>query len=365
MKMPDRPLTEWWADRGGRDAASLAATRDVAELLSVSRERVGQLLRSDPTFPRPFNEQFGRIWWRAGVEAWIAVHRLVRARPDNPFRGEAAEVIRLAEAEAIARCHSYVGTWHVWLALARPEAPGAVRDVFGSLGVDVEESRRAATFGDAPGDVIPRSHRMNPRTQDLLGRAVRVAQGHDGIVLATDLAIGWIDGDETSVGHRRTRGATRRFRRDPVLQYLERRGLDVDEFRRRLVAARDDPAAAAAFDVRALPKRRPARPAERKPDWLDLAPNPLGHDPWERRPWGSAFAIDKNDQMLKVDGEQWFFDVDRDGFFVRTRDGRPVGYRWPHPPRRHDGPVNGFLEVLPRPPASVAYWPHHRYPRDA
>lgn len=90
----------------------------------------------------------------------------------------------------------------------------------------------------------------------------------------------------------------------------------------------------------------------------------MGHDPWERRPWGSAFAIDKNDRMLKVDGEQWFFDVDRDGYYVRTRDGRPVGYRWAERPRRDDGPVNGFLEVLPHPPSNVAYWPDYRYPRD-
>jgi len=92
-------------------------------------------------------------------------------------------------------------------------------------------------------------------------------------------------------------------------------------------------------------------------------PNPLGHDPWDRHPWGAAFAVDQAGRHLSVDGEYWFFKTDADGFFIRMRDGRPLGYRYrviTEPPRPGDPPpkpVNGSMETLPMSPADVAYWP--------
>jgi len=65
-----------------------------------------------------------------------------------------------------------------------------------------------------------------------------------------------------------------------------------------------------------------------------------------------------------------FFRIDGDGFYVRTPDGHPVGYRYrvDPPPRRGRGnprPVNGFIEVLPMPPDDVAHWPDGRFEREA
>jgi hypothetical protein len=109
----------------------------------------------------------------------------------------------------------------------------------------------------------------------------------------------------------------------------------------------------------------------KRPDGLVLAPNPLGHDPWTRMPWGAAFARTRDGHHLRVDGAAWFFKVDGDGFFVRAADGRPVGYRYrvEPPPRLRRGqhfikPVNGFLEVLPMPPVEMADWPDRRSPID-
>ncbi len=102
---------------------------------------------------------------------------------------------------------------------------------------------------------------------------------------------------------------------------------------------------------------------------LTLAPNPLGLDPWTLS-IGAAFAVRKDGRRLVVDGEQWFFRIDGDGFYMRTPDGHPVGYRYrvDPPPRRGRGnprPVNGFIEVLPMPPDDIADWPDRRFTRGA
>lgn len=68
---------------------------------------------------------------------------------------------------------------------------------------------------------------------------------------------------------------------------------------------------------------------------------------------------------------------DADGYFVRTIDGRPIGYRWlldkplkgtrleraqrGRGLRRLTRIGQGGMEVLPMPPRDIAYWPDHRY----
>jgi predicted DNA-binding transcriptional regulator AlpA len=43
----------------------------VAKLLGVSRQRVDQLVKTDPTFPPPaLVLPSGRVWERAAVERW-------------------------------------------------------------------------------------------------------------------------------------------------------------------------------------------------------------------------------------------------------------------------------------------------------
>ena len=51
---------------------------EIAELLSVSRQRVDEITRTDDDFPAPVDTlRSGRVWKRADVEAWArAVGRL-------------------------------------------------------------------------------------------------------------------------------------------------------------------------------------------------------------------------------------------------------------------------------------------------
>jgi hypothetical protein len=49
----------------------LAGLTEIADMLDLSRQRVDQILRSDPTLPAPVAViSAGRIWRRADVERW-------------------------------------------------------------------------------------------------------------------------------------------------------------------------------------------------------------------------------------------------------------------------------------------------------
>jgi hypothetical protein len=214
-------------------------------------------------------------------------------------------------------------------------------------------------------NIRPReSYRMTPHLQSFLAAADRAAaaDGRDR-VRPLDIALAFIDAEWERRGD-----VPRRRPTDNVLDILDRRGLDIDELRRRLVAADSDPAVAGDFEqrrLRRIPRRTPKKPT------LELAPNPLGHDPWTRFPWGAGFARTRDGQHLKVNGEVWFFKIDGDGFYIRAPDGRPIGYRYrmDPPPRVRRGqrwikPVNGFMEVLPMPPVDMADWPDRRFSSD-
>jgi hypothetical protein len=196
---------------------------------------------------------------------------------------------------------------------------------------------------------------MNPAFQSVLAAAERAAEKEDRAgVRPIDVLLAAIDEKVLAVSRPKPRSA------DHLLASLAHRGLDIAELRNRLIESDRDPAAT--FEQRRL-RRRTARLRPR-PAWLKLAPNPLGHDPWTRRPWGAAFARTRDGRHLEVDGNLWFFTTDGDGFYVRAMDGRPVGYRYKKiakAPKRTPRPVNGFMEILPMPPTDVADWPDHRF----
>jgi hypothetical protein len=59
-----------------RAAGELAGTTDVATMLNVSRQRVGQLVDRYEDFPAPVDLIAGpRVWSRMNVESWTAKHR--------------------------------------------------------------------------------------------------------------------------------------------------------------------------------------------------------------------------------------------------------------------------------------------------
>ena len=58
-----------------RVALDLVGTTDIAAMLGVSRQRVGQLAATHPDFPPPLDVIGGRrVWNRKHIERWIAAH---------------------------------------------------------------------------------------------------------------------------------------------------------------------------------------------------------------------------------------------------------------------------------------------------
>jgi FtsZ-interacting cell division protein YlmF len=65
---------------------------EIAQLLGVSRQRVHELLRTDPAFPEPAAElAAGRIWQRPDVERWMAA----RARQTKEVEVEDVQGVKL------------------------------------------------------------------------------------------------------------------------------------------------------------------------------------------------------------------------------------------------------------------------------
>jgi hypothetical protein len=328
----------------------------------VTRQRVSQL-KKDPTFPRSgFHGWGASVWEAAGIECWAAAHRPDQTDAAGRFAGEAGALLLAAEVEAQVARVNFVDTAAIWYAVARSASGEALARALGSMGITADEmeayyrSRASAQRGS--------SCRMTPHLQSFLAAADRQA-AVDGrrTVRPVDILLAFIDAPWER--HALQRKATSP---DNTLHMFHTRGVDPVELRRRLVAADTDPTVVSAFEQRKL--RKPRSRARKRPDF-EMAPNPLGHDPWTRHPWGAAFARTRDGRHLKVDGEVWFFTIDGDGFYVRAADGRPVGYRYrmEPPPRLRKGqryvkPVNGFTEVLPMPPVEMADWPDRRFESD-
>jgi predicted DNA-binding transcriptional regulator AlpA len=365
--MADRPkgsIAAHWADSYKLPRDRFLGSADVATKLGVTRQRVSQL-RRDPTFPSPRMQGWGAfVWDAAGIECWAGAHR-----PNNPeaagrFVGEASAVLTAAEQHAARMGTHWVDTAHFWLAIAAGAGGPSLAGALDSMGLTAKEID-AYIAGWQTGDIRPRrSYRMTPHLQGFLASADRaVASGRRDRVRPLDILLAFIDAKWERNGEDRKPRPP-----DNFLSLFDRCGLDIDELRRRLVKADADPASVAGFKPRAL--RRLRRTKARMPK-LELAPNPLGHDPFTRSPWGAGFAVTRDGQHLKVNGEVWFFNIDGDGFYMRAPDGRPVGYRYrvEPPPRLRKGqtfikPVNGFMEILPMPPVEMADWPDRRFVSD-
>lgn len=59
--------------------AELVGVAEIAQLVGVSRQRINELVRSDPDFPAPEAElAAGRIWTREDIERWMAARSLTK-----------------------------------------------------------------------------------------------------------------------------------------------------------------------------------------------------------------------------------------------------------------------------------------------
>lgn len=358
MDRPTGPIAPWMTERMRMSPGSLLGTADIAALLGVTRQRVSQL-KKDPTFPRS-GTGYGavQLWHRAGVQAWAAAHRREGGRIGGRFAGAAADLLLVAESHARRLGVSWVDSMVIWLAVANGEAGDGLQKAVLSMSITTDEIEALIHRWKPSDEREKRTCRMNPHLQARLAAADRQVEGEGrDVVGPIDMLLAFIDEPpHKDPGHRRQSS-------DHVLATFHVRGLDIRELRRRLVAANGDPTVT--FRTRKL-RAAPVRDTSR-PDWLDLAPNPLGHDPWGRRPWGAGFARTRDGRHLEVDGDLWFFTIDGDGFYVRATDGRPVGYRYrklTKAPKRNPKPVNGFMEILPMPPVEMDRWPDHRFGGD-
>jgi hypothetical protein len=354
---PSGPIGPWLTERLGLPPGSLLGTADVAALLGVTRQRVSQL-QKEPTFPRAFTGYGSVKFWRgAGIECWAAGHRADGDRVGGRFVGEAAALLLSAEVRARELRVWWVESMTVWLAVASGDAGLGLQSAVLSMGLTAEDIVIHIERWRPSDQRSKRTCRMDPHVQARLAAADRSAaeSGRDRVG-PVDILVSFID--EPPIDGPRSKTPA-----DHVLASFKRRGLDIGELRDRLVAADGNPTTE--FEPRKLRRRRDNE--AKGPDWLDLAPNPVGHDPWTCRPWGAAFARTRDGRHLEVDSEHWFFTIDGDGFYVRAADGRPVGYRYrklTQAPKRNPKPVNGFMEILPMPPVEMDDWPDRRFGTD-
>jgi hypothetical protein len=188
--------------------------------------------------------------------------------------------------------------------MLHPDCPGAAGRVLESFRIRPEPLRQAfiVSMGD-PWDTRPTHTTLSPATQLVLECAnLEAARLADAEVASEHVLLALISRGGFPTG------------------WVARAGITADAVRQRVMDATEGVV---------LPEPpeplEPPPPSEPDPEEaLDLAPNPLGHDPRRRGPWGSrgfGVPLDRppKEGML---GRQYF--IDRDGYPVLTTDGRPV-----------------------------------------
>ena len=284
---------------------------DVARILGVSRRHVVELAASDPSFPASELSSVSRVWPRRAVEVWAAAraaNELPQHRSQAPAREVVAprsgEILKAAAAFAREANHDVVNSDHLLLTLLSDGCPGVeARLALQALGITLDQARRtlAESLGD-PFARVDRSPTVNAATQHVLERAyLWSVELEDELVMSEHVLLALTDDWEGS-----------------HLSWLfSQQGIDAETVRRSLAAVTDGITAVASS---LPPKPRWRRQTSPPPPEPDLVPSPAGHDPRQRRPWGSLVLEDVSGRPI-TDGNrlaQYF--VDRDGYPVLTKD---------------------------------------------
>src|SRR5690348_10850303 len=75
MRTPAGSIAATWARRSGLPEGRIVGRREIAAMLGVTRQRVGQIVRDDRSFPVNLTRlSSGALWYAAGIEIWIAGH---------------------------------------------------------------------------------------------------------------------------------------------------------------------------------------------------------------------------------------------------------------------------------------------------
>jgi ClpA/ClpB-like protein len=163
--------------------------REIADELGLSHQRVHQIVGEEVMEPLPRSDPRrvlrgpGRIQWTRG--------------PFERFTKEARRVVTVAQEEAKALEHNYVGTEHLLLGVLRVEGVGA--QALADFGVSLEDVREDVRriIGEGDAEERPRRARrgprmpFTPRSKKVLELSLRVARklkddyiGSEHIVLA-------------------------------------------------------------------------------------------------------------------------------------------------------------------------------------
>jgi predicted DNA-binding transcriptional regulator AlpA len=126
----------------------LVGAAEVAGLLGVSRQRVDQLAGGYADFPQPEAElAAGRVWSREAIDGWLATHPERKPGREGGrtimferLTDRAREAFVLAQGEARAFGHSYVGCEHLVLGLAG-QPDGVAGRTFAALGLTPAAAR--------------------------------------------------------------------------------------------------------------------------------------------------------------------------------------------------------------------------------
>jgi hypothetical protein len=195
--------------------------REIAEELGLSHQRVHQIVGEEPvSLPR------------SRVEFVPPSSRVVgrRRRPFERFTKEARRVVTVAQAEAKALKHNYIGTEHLLLGvLATEEGIGA--QALAEMGVTLEQTREDVTriIGEGEEEERPRRRRgprmpFTPRSKKTLELSLRVARKlKDDFIGSEHIVLALLDEGE-----------------GVAAEILRERGVDEEELRRCILTLRGE-----------------------------------------------------------------------------------------------------------------------------
>jgi Clp amino terminal domain, pathogenicity island component/ClpX C4-type zinc finger len=161
-----------------------ASMREIAESLGLSHQRIHQII--DAGAPEGSDDArkslLGRLSRRRAGRGSGARDALAR------LSGDAREAFQLAQDEARALNHNYIGTEHVLLGLLRVEQGLAAR-ILASLGVHLEQTRaslKKRLVGRPAEPPPPGALQMTPRSKKALELALNEAKAQRSVHLRSE-----------------------------------------------------------------------------------------------------------------------------------------------------------------------------------